>query len=398
MVDLLLIISLGFLGSFGHCLGMCSPLTVAFSLSQSHWAARLRFNVLLNLGRVLSYALVGAAIGGLGSVLIAGGQLAGIDSGLRRGLAILTGLLLIWFGVVQISPKLLPKLPLLHPMQGRLHDRLQAALVQVSQSQHWWTPALLGMIWGLIPCGFLYAAQIRAAETGSWMSGAIAMLGFGLGTMPVMLSVGIVTGYLSKDRRSQLFRLGGWVTLLIGVLLLFRSSDMVDYSGHAALGLLMLALIARPISRLWAFPLQYRRAIGVGAFLLSILHMMHFIEHGFSWNLSTIAFLLPPQQFGMVAGIAAIVLLLPLALTSCDPMVKWLGVVWRRLHLLSLPALILAALHTGLVGSSYLGNLAAPNLIRGIGLGIAVGLVLMVRSRLIWSIFSLERFYASAKK
>jgi uncharacterized protein len=120
LTDFLLMSTLGFLGSFGHCLGMCGPLTVAFSLSLGAtspptWQAKLGFNLLLNLGRIISYGLVGFVIGTIGSVLIAGGQLAGIGSGLRQGLAIGTGLLLIWFGLHQIQPTWLPKLPLLHP-------------------------------------------------------------------------------------------------------------------------------------------------------------------------------------------------------------------------------------------------------------------------------------------
>ena len=101
MLDLLLIFALGFLGSFGHCLGMCSPLTVALALSQDDAVSKLgswRFHLLLNLGRTISYGLVGAALGGLGSIVVASGQLAGIGSGLRQFMAIFTGSLLIWFG------------------------------------------------------------------------------------------------------------------------------------------------------------------------------------------------------------------------------------------------------------------------------------------------------------
>ena len=131
MIDLLLIMSLGFLGSFGHCVGMCGPLTVAFSLSNQEktpWQQQLYFHTLLNLGRIISYALVGAGIGALGSVLIASGQMAGVGSDLRRCVAILTGMMLVWFGLVQINPNFLPRLPVLHPLtQGNWHNRLSAA-------------------------------------------------------------------------------------------------------------------------------------------------------------------------------------------------------------------------------------------------------------------------------
>jgi len=66
-------------------------------------------------------------------VLIASGQMAGIGSDLRRWLAILTGLMLIWFGLMQIKPDFLPRLPVLHPLtQGTWHNRLSAAMVKLS--------------------------------------------------------------------------------------------------------------------------------------------------------------------------------------------------------------------------------------------------------------------------
>ncbi|HLO83511.1 MAG TPA: sulfite exporter TauE/SafE family protein, partial [Nostocaceae cyanobacterium] len=307
--DLLSIIILGFLGSFGHCFGMCGPLTVAFSLSHPQTKTQqvtstrqqVKFHLLLNLGRMLSYALVGAGIGALGSVLVEGGQLAGVGSDLRRTLAIITGLMLIWFGLGQIKPGLLPNIPLLHPLlQGNLHQRLSTGMLKLSLYSQWWTPALLGMTWGLMPCGFLYAAQLKAAETANLWQGAATMLAFGLGTLPTMLGVGVSTSSLSKDRRSQLYRLGGWVTLIIGIITLLRTGDtMADYTGHAALICLILSLIARPISKLWAAPLRYRRALGVGAFVLSIAHTIHMLEHSLNWNFAAFWFLPLEFQWGM---------------------------------------------------------------------------------------------------
>lgn len=261
MIDLFLVMTLGFLGSFGHCVGMCGPLTIAFSLSVKDpltkddpgWRRSLIFHLLLNVGRILSYVLVGAGIGAIGSVLLAGGQLAGIESDLRRGLAVLTGVLLIWMGLTQINPKGFAKLPFLHPLrQVNLHQKLSTGMIKLALHSRPWTPLLLGLMWGLIPCGFLYTAQLKAAETGSLWQGSQTMLSFGLGTVPSMLGVGMSASLLSADRRSQLFRLGGWVTLTIGLLTLLRSSHMQDYTGHGALLFLMLALVARPISRLWA--------------------------------------------------------------------------------------------------------------------------------------------------
>lgn len=396
--------TLGFLGSFGHCVGMCGPLTVAFSLSQQRgttpaWRQQLYFHSLLNLGRLVSYALIGAGIGALGSVLIASGQLAGISSGLRQGIAILTGVMLIWFALVQIKPEFLPNLPVLHPLtQSSWHNRLSRAMVKLSTQPGWWTPTLLGSVWGLIPCGFLYAAQIKAAQTGNLWMGAATMLAFGLGTLPSMLGVGVLTSKVSADKRSQLFRMGGWVTLMIGILTLLRTGKMVDYTGHAALICLMLALIARPISRFLPQLLGYRRALGVGMFVLALAHTGHMLTMG--WNFQALSFLLPAHQLGSWAGILALALMTPAAVTSFDRAMNYLGKHWRQIHLLSVPAFALAVVHVVLLGSHYLGALewTWANKVSAVVLGAIALCVLLVRMRLVWSLLSLEKFYVSPIK
>ncbi|MBD2108290.1 sulfite exporter TauE/SafE family protein [Nodosilinea sp. FACHB-13] len=402
MLDLLLMASLGFLGSFGHCLGMCGPITVAFSLSQTdsdrdRWQ-QVRFHLLLNLGRLASYALVGLMIGALGSVLVASGQMAGIGSPLRRGVALVTGLLLIWFGLAQISPGQVPKVPLLNPMaQASWHNRLSRAMQALSLNPQRWTPLLLGLAWGLMPCGFLYAAQLKAAETTDLWWGGATMLALGLGTLPMMLGVGVSTAWVSSDRRGQLFRLGGWITLLIGLLTLLRGSDMIDFTGHGALVLLLLALIARPLSRLWPALLVYRRTLGVGTFVLSVAHVAHMVTMG--WNPAALPFLLPSLQAGGWSGMVAFGLMVPLALTSFNRAQASLGQHWRRLHLLIIPTFGLAVTHTLLLGSSYLGAFerSTRHWLAAAALVVLALLALLLRWRLFWSLLSLEKYYAPAK-
>jgi uncharacterized protein len=399
MLDILLIATVGFLGSFGHCVGMCGPLTVAFSLSNAgkNKLASFRFHLLLNLGRIVAYALVGAAIGGLGSVLIASGQMAGTGSGLRRAIAIITGTMLIWFGLRQIKPDLLPRLPLLHLIS---HDRISNAMTKISTQKSWWIPLALGLLWGLIPCGFLYAAQIKAAETGNPILGAATMFAFGIGTLPTMLGVGFFAGRFSADKRSQLFRAGGWVTVAIGIITLLRTDAMVDITGHASLLCLMLALIARPVSKFWPQLLHYRRALGVGGFAIALAHTFHMLDHTLQWNFDALSFMLPQHQLGMLAGMLALLLMLPVVVTSCDRLQNYLGKQWRRIHLLTVPAFLLCAIHAVLIGSHYLGGFEwkLHNQLLTAILAVLAVLVMLVRSRLFWSILSLENFYVSPVK
>ena len=394
LLDLLPLVLLGFLGSFGHCLGMCGPLAAVFALSgqsdRTGWAS-FRFHALLNLGRIFSYAAIGAAIGSVGSVLV-----AGIGSEVRQAIAIGTGLVLIWLALAQLKPDFLPKVPFLHPLTERWHKRFGVSLDRLAQRQAWWTPAALGLVWGLIPCGFLYAAQIKALATSNPWQGAATMLAFGSGTLPTMLGIGIATASLSRDRRSQLFRLGSWVTLAIGVLLLLRTGNTaVDFTGHGAIALMVLAFLARPLARCWSALLPYRRAFGVGAYILALAHTTHTSAHFFQWNPSSVAFLLPIHQVALTLGLAGLILLTPAALTSFDRAQKVLGSRWRPLHLLGIPALMLATIHTLLLGSHYFGSseIDPGDWLRVIALVGLTVLTLLARWPRIWSLLKLEDRY-----
>ena len=395
-IDYWLMVSLGFLGSFGHCLGMCGPLSTALLLSDStnhNKSIFLKFLpvILLNIGRLISYALVGAFMGGVGSVMIAGGAWVGLGSPLRQAFAVITGLMLVGFGISALGDRGLPT----HPLATRLHTSINRWMGRWVMA----SPGVLGLLWGLMPCGFLYVAQLKAAETLTPLSGALTMLAFGLGTLPMMLSVGGLVSHWSDDRSRQLFKLGGVVTVAIGILTIFRTSEMVDLTGHGAIGFWILALAARPLAKVWPNLLTYRRAIGVSAGILAIAHTTHMLSHGLNWNLGAVSFLPPQQQWGYAVGLGALLLLLPPLFTSFDAWVRIMGSEWRKLHLLSLPGLALALGHTVIIGSNYLGN---PELTPRqwhhtlVLLSIAISLV-AIRSQWVWQCLGQGKHYTGVK-
>jgi uncharacterized protein len=396
MIDLFLMLTLGFLGSFGHCASMCGSLAVALAtdavlikpaeidrtIQQSWW-----FHGVMNLSRIFSYALGGAVLGGVSAAILAGGQFVGIGSQLRSIIALIGGLLLIWSGLGQVFPGEWSL-----PSFGRT---CKTSIDQATQQ-----PWLLGLLWGLMPCGFLYTAQLKAIESGSMIYGALTMLAFGLGTTPVMMGIGISAGYFSLERRSQLRQAGGWIAIIVGIMTLGRSGEtMSDGTGYGAIVCLILALVARPLSKLWPGLLGFRRLLGVGAVVLSIAHLLHVVVHNWDGNWGAWVFLLPSQQAGVWAGCGSLGLLLPAALTSFDRAQSFLGSNWRRLHLLGVPALMLATSHGVLTGASYLGTVqvTAERQIRSIAALLVFLLVVLIRWRWLWSLLSLERFYVSSK-
>jgi hypothetical protein len=386
-VDLFFAFSLGFLGSFGHCVGMCGNLALAFALidRQPTLARKLRFHTLLNGGRALSYALVGSVLGGVGG-------LAGIGSGWRQAIAISTGILLVGLGLQQVMPSRKFSLPLLHPLVQKLwHDKLGQAMQAMAQR-----PLGLGLLWGLIPCGFLYTAQVKAVEMGSWQWGALLMLAFGAGTMPAMIASGVWLSKLGTDQRSQLYRLGGWLTIAMGLVTLTRSDAMYDFSGYAAFLCLWLAITARPLSKLLPWLLRYRRTLGVGALVLSIVHALMMIDHTLAWNLEAVRFLLPIHQWGIFFGATAVSLMLPAGITSFDRAQEVLGRWWYYLHLLAVPALGCSALHIVLAGSNFWGSLQDHPVPTGLSVGLLsfCGLGIFFRWQGFWRFFGVERYYS----
>jgi uncharacterized protein len=383
MADFLLMAVLGFLGSFGHCASMCGPLTVAFAANRTNrsWQQSGWFHGAMNLSRILSYTLGGAILGGLSALALAGGQMVGVGSQLRSTIALISGLLLMGSGLGQIFPG-----------EWSVPRWGQRSFQQITRQ-----PWLLGILWGLMPCGFLYTAQLKAIESGSMLNGAVNLLAFGLGTTPVMMGIGVSAGFFSLERRSQLRRAGGWIAIVVGIITLGRSGDgMNDGTGYGAIICLILALIARPISKLWPGLLNYRRLLGVGAAVLSIAHLGHVVVHNWDWQPRALQFLLPAQQTGAWLGIGALLLLLPGLGTSSDKLQTQLGGNWRKFHLLAVPALLLAAGHAVLCGASYLGTVQ-PNLwswVRSAAIVAIVVFVLLLRHPRVWSLLSLERFYA----
>ncbi|MDH5510662.1 MAG: sulfoxide reductase heme-binding subunit YedZ [Nitrospinota bacterium] len=122
--------------------------------------------------------------------------------------------------------------------------------------------------------------------------------------------------------------------------------DITRRTGHAAIVLLTASLAATPARRLtgWSFFVRLRRPLGLYSFFYASIHLMIFIglDFGFDWEL---IWLESPKKRFIVAGLAAYVILLSLALTSPKYMVGRLGAAWRKLHRMVYPASIFAAAH-----------------------------------------------------
>ena len=202
----------GLLGS-AHCIGMCSGISGLFAVNASVASLRdnLVFALTYNLGRVISYAVLGIIVGAFGSVVVKASP--GIASGVR----ILSGVVIVLVGLKVAFD--LRMLLAIERMGASLWSRIAPfakGLVPVTSLPR----ALgLGLVWGWLPCGLVYSVLLIAATSADSRDGAMIMLVFGLGTMPAMIMTGLGAARLAQVMRRKSARVGlGLLIVTLGLL------------------------------------------------------------------------------------------------------------------------------------------------------------------------------------
>lgn len=206
----------GLLGGV-HCLGMCGGVvgTLSFSVPIQVQKSPMRmtwYQLSYNLGRLSSYALIGALFGFLGSQLISFNDIAPIQASLQivAGVfMIVLGLYLAnwWFGIVWVEKA----------GQGLWYKikPLAQKLLPVKNLPHGF---LYGLFWGWLPCGLVYSMLIMAMSSGSAVSGGLVMLAFGLGTLPNLLLMGSFAFFFTRlSQNIVVKRIAGSSVILMGL-------------------------------------------------------------------------------------------------------------------------------------------------------------------------------------
>jgi sulfite exporter TauE/SafE len=199
-MTVLLMFVLGVVGSL-HCMQMCGPIVLAYSLPLDRERI-MRAHLQYNAGRILTYTALGAAAG-------AAGHFITVLSGFAAAARVVAGTGMIVAAVLWLAPIRTASLVHIQTSVGR---RLTAPGGKFR----------LGLALGFLPCGLIYAALLKAVDTGSAIGGAATMLTFGLGTSVALLSLGFASSFAPV-------RLGRWGTrvaaacvMATGVLLVWR--------------------------------------------------------------------------------------------------------------------------------------------------------------------------------
>ncbi len=206
----------GFMGSF-HCAGMCGP--IALTLPKKANRSALEGKLFYNLGRIITYSVLGAVIGLFGRSLA--------FTGFQKTISIVSGISIVLIaGVPLISTKI-------QPFNGafyKLTSNLKSLFRKLLNSESRYSLLGIGLANGVLPCGFVYLALGASLAMGSIEGSMGYMALFGLGTVPMMLFLAI-SGHMLNFKFQRYIRLAvPYIALVMGVWLIFRG---VNYQPHS---------------------------------------------------------------------------------------------------------------------------------------------------------------------
>ncbi|EMA43402.1 sulfite exporter TauE/SafE family protein [Halococcus saccharolyticus] len=224
------------IGLFGgaHCIGMCGPLVATYverMESDDRWSGALtlyevRQHTLFNLGRTVSYALIGTVFGAAGALLYGTIGLAGILGPFQGAVGVLTGAAILVMGLTRLAGY----------RQGAVEGVIAGtgigsvfarSYTAISTRIDRWVNGVgilgLGALHGLLPCMLLYPAFLYAFAQGSPLYGLLSLGALGIGTVPSVFLYGTVIGSVSARQRQVVhYGLGvlfiglGYVLLAMG--------------------------------------------------------------------------------------------------------------------------------------------------------------------------------------
>jgi len=219
----------GLLGS-AHCFGMCGGLSGLFAVNAN--AASLQRDIPMaityNLGRILSYAFLGVLVAAIGQSIVGG------VPKLTGPVRLFSGLLIVIVGLqVAFNWRVLAPV---EKAGARIWNRIAPAAKGLLPVTSMPKALGLGLLWGWLPCGLVYSVLLLAATTANPAAGAVAMLAFGVGTMPAMIATGVsaskLAGFMSRRRLGA-----GLLIVILGLATLAMPvAKLAGAEGHAQHG------------------------------------------------------------------------------------------------------------------------------------------------------------------
>ncbi|MCC6573402.1 MAG: sulfite exporter TauE/SafE family protein [Planctomycetes bacterium] len=223
-------------GGAAHCAGMCGGFPLSLSTLPGGLGVRARRVALYNFGRGFTYVFLACLAGVAGLLIRDGSGLGEYGTWGARGLSILVGIAILLTGLWLLGVPL--------PLWSRIKSSFIAEQIalfgrSLTRNRSPFAPLALGLLNGLLPCPLVYvmlmAAFYAAARFQNPWVAPVVGLGFAIGTMPIMMSLGMFGAAVSAGARRKLLRVAAVLMLAVGLLTIARGIPFLEpylHFGH----------------------------------------------------------------------------------------------------------------------------------------------------------------------
>lgn len=202
---------LGAIGSL-HCVGMCGPIALSLPVVNTSHASKYIGTLLYNLGRVVTYAMLGVLFGLIGQSLV--------WMGFQQGLSIALGVLLL---LLVLLPKRFTNRIQIFP---KAMASIRGGIGKLFQTRSYSSLFTIGVLNGLLPCGLVYMAIAGAIATASVVQSSVWMAAFGLGTLPMMWLMAMIGSNLKLRFRTSIRKVYPFMIAIMACLLIIRGMGL----------------------------------------------------------------------------------------------------------------------------------------------------------------------------
>ena len=196
-----------------HCIAMCGGINVSQCLSENKKFSGLS-PVMYNLGRVVSYTVIGFVLGFAG-MFFGTGENLGVSSIIQGLIKSFAGIYMVIMGV-----NMLGFVPQIKRLTFHLPNFIGKFRVKNSQ------PFVVGLLNGFMPCGPLQSIQLVALATGNPFTGGLSMFAFSLGTVPLMLGLGSLVSVLGKRFTDRMMTVGAILVTVMGLAMVSQGASL----------------------------------------------------------------------------------------------------------------------------------------------------------------------------
>jgi sulfite exporter TauE/SafE len=204
-------------GLFGsiHCIGMCGPIAIALPVPDSSNISFFAGRILYNIGRVVSYAILGLIFGLLGGrIILAGAQ---------QFVSIALGVIII---IAILFPQKYKNYFIQHPAVQWIVVPIKFNIGILFKKGTFSAMFLIGVLNGFLPCGFVYIGLAGAIASGDAISGAALMILFGLGTVPAMFAASVFGKYINIGIRTRLKKATPYLAIILAIIFIMRGMNL----------------------------------------------------------------------------------------------------------------------------------------------------------------------------